>query len=236
MQFYLNNSIIIYSYKIVKLQPEFNLHNLTFVFKYVILFYSFINITPKNCQLTTQNDTGGKITMKTEIEFSNTANDAVLVGENYFATVLSSCNWGAFCRIDCIPQAIVLVHCTEWSVCRFQDLRHVAKRDMHLEVKILSKFERNGQIFVTASRKDAFTRIGVSPKRGDVIPVILNSPVETGDGFYCEVTPNKSGIIDYPSQKTFNYSEGLTVWAYVKEVAEKGYRLNPYGHYQQKTN
>lgn len=147
------------------------------------------------------------------------------IGKVYPATVLSSCKWGTFCQVNgCFT---VLVHCKEWSVCRFSDIRNVAKPGMQIEVKLLSrKTTKDGQVFYSASRKDAYESKDHVP--GDVVPVILNTLVEQGDGFYCEVDPDKSGIIDLYNNKF--YSEGQTIWGYIKKVSSKGYQLKPYEH------
>lgn len=144
------------------------------------------------------------------------------IGMIYSATVVSSCKWGAFCGITNFPT--VLVHCTEWSVCRFHDMRNVARPGMEINVKIISKFvAEDGTIHYNASRKKAeeYDRVF---SVGSIIPVTICNGLPDNSGIFCEVSPNKGGIIDVPPD---SYSEGDVILGYIKKVTPKGYKLRP---------
>lgn len=151
--------------------------------------------------------------------------DELVVGEIYKAVVYGICAWGIFCKIG---DAIVLVHITNWSRCRFYNARSISYPGQIIKVKILSKKKDvDGSIRVVASRKDVESNVFFIP--GEEVIVTLSRKTCAGDGFFCELTPDTCGIVDvYPEDIPY-LIDGMRVVAVVKKCSPKGYKLR-YSH------
>lgn len=154
--------------------------------------------------------------------YSEACKDAIQVGNIYDATVFSTCPWGAFCNVCDVT---VLVHISEFSECKFNDLTKVITPGAQFPVLILSKEKKDDNTtYITASRKKVLTKS--PPHVGDIVKVTLNSPVIARDGFYCEITPDRKGIIDIPKKLTNGFTSGSQILGRIKSVSLKGYKLD----------
>ena len=80
---------------------------------------------------------------------------------------------------------------------------------------------------ITLSRKDAFKTLEfdtLATKSGDVCIGTICLPVQDCDGYYVEVTPAISGIVDVPHEVP-HIHEGTKASFYVRKVTEKGLKL-----------
>lgn len=150
--------------------------------------------------------------------YLNEQKDKIELNKVYQATVTNVVSWGVFCKVD---EATVLVPAKEFSRCFYSDLRNVAKVGMKFPIMIISKKQTDsGNIFVTGSRK-----LGVMKRdynQWDIVSVTIGNKVSGSDGYYCELDPATSGIVDAPGKQ---YEEGRRVIAFVKKKNDRGYKL-----------
>lgn len=147
--------------------------------------------------------------------------DNLVIGEVYDAVISAVRPWGIFCKIG---DATVLVHITNWSRCIFYNANSIASPGQIITVRILSKTkDADGFIRVVASRKD----VGSNQlfHHGERVIVTLSHETSTGDGFFCELTPNLCGIVDVPSNDIPYLFCGMHALAVVKKLVPKGYKL-----------
>ena len=170
---------------------------------------------PFNVFITKHEDDRYVLSRRAYLEYCK---DKLVVGEVYEAVVCGVCAWGIFCKIG---DAIVLVHITNWSKCRFYNARSISYPGQIIKVKILSKEKDvDGSIRVVASRKDVDNHRFFIP--GEKIIVTLSRKTQTGDGFFCEITPNICGIVDVFPEDIPYLIDGMRVVAVVKKYSPKG--------------
>lgn len=150
--------------------------------------------------------------------YLNEQKDKLELNKIYQASVINVVSWGVFCKVD---EATVLVPAKEFSRCFYSDMRNVAKVGMNFPIMIIAKKQTDdGNIFVTGSRK-----LGIMKRdynQWDIVSVTIGNKVSCGDGYYCEVDPTTSGIVDAPGKQ---YEEGRHVIAYIKKKNDRGYKL-----------
>lgn len=183
---------------------------------------SFLSNTEKFKATVIEETESGKFIFSRKV-YQEACKSKLEIGKIYEAEVRSVCDWGVFCEIDA---AKVFIHISELSTCRFDELEKskAFQEGMKFPVKILKKeLGQDGKLYVSASRRAAS-----EDKRyisGDIVKVIIGSKVKSNDGFYCEVTPNKAGIIDVPLRYMHIIKEGELILGVIRKVTDQGYKI-----------
>lgn len=112
------------------------------------------------------------------------------------------------------------VYIANCSYAHYHNLNLWFKKGYHTFVKIIEK--NNESLKINVSRKDAYPTLVTNPSlvyEGDVVSVRISG--ETSEGYFCEITPGISGIIDTDKE----FKEGETTRGFVKEITPKGLKL-----------
>ena len=145
--------------------------------------------------------------------------------KNVIAQITAIYAFGLFCDIG--NGVIGFVPISYCSLCRIKNLEKFFKIGDIIKVKITEIGTAKDNYRITLSRKDAFKTLEfdtAAPKSGDVCIGTICSPVRERDGYYVEVTPAISGIVDVPHEVP-HIHEGTKASFYVKKVTEKGVKL-----------
>lgn len=155
--------------------------------------------------------------------YSENCKEKISIGQIYEATVAAVCNFGVFCDIE--EDVRILVPVKEFSVTRFYILEKIVKPGTKFPVVIIEKKKQeNGNTFIYASRVKVVTKN--SPNIGDIIAVTLGNLVSKKDGFFCEVTPDISGVIDINIEDIDKFSTGDKLLGRIVKITPNGYRLD----------
>ena len=133
--------------------------------------------------------------------------------------------FGLFCDIG--NGVIGFVSISYCSLCHIQNPERYFSVGDIIKVKITEIKTPKENYRITLSRKDAFKTLEfdtTAPKSGDMCIGTICLPVRDCDGYYVEVTPAISGIVDVPHEVPHIY-EGTKASFYVKKVTEKGLKL-----------
>lgn len=134
-------------------------------------------------------------------------------------------DYGLFCDIG--NGVIGFVPISYCSLCRIQNLKKYFSVGDTIKVKITEIKTPKENYRITLSRKDAFKTLEfdtLATKSGDVCIGTICLPVQDCDGYYVEVTPAISGIVDVPHEVP-HIHEGTKASFYVRKVTEKGLKL-----------
>lgn len=153
-------------------------------------------------------------------EYLDVGRDSLQVGGIYKFKVDTVYNWGIFGNVEGI---IVLVHEYEYSDCHFNNLRNIVKVGEEFPVRILKKEFKDGEMRIYASRK----QVGYATyRKGEKVSVKIGEIEPLQKGFFCEITPNTSGIIDVPPCYIEIYHEGDELIGIITGSNRKGYKLD----------
>lgn len=145
--------------------------------------------------------------------------------ENVYARITAIYEYGLFCDIG--NGVIGLVPISQCSRCRVEKLKNYFSVGDIIKVNISEVKTAEEDYRITLSRKDAYKPLmldSVAPKAGDICTGTICLPVCTADGYYVEITPAISGIVDI-SYEISRIEEGTHASFYVKKITEKGLKL-----------
>lgn len=147
--------------------------------------------------------------------------------DNIFESVITKiAPYGVF--VDLGNGITSLVHVTECSTCRYTDLTiHFKEGDIiPLKIKSIEPEPDNSNFRLHVSRKLAFPGISEASSiynENDIVRVKFCTPTLCNDGYFVEVTPHISGIID--NNPDVKFYEGLSGTASIKKITPNGLRL-----------
>lgn len=145
--------------------------------------------------------------------------------ENVYARVTAIYEYGLFCDIG--NGVIGLVPISYCSQCHMEKLKNYFSVGDIIKVNITEIKTAEEDYRITLSRKDAYKPLlldPVAPKVGDICTGTICLPVLTADGYFVEITPTISGIVDIPYEVP-RIKEGTPASFYVKRVTERGLKL-----------
>lgn len=145
--------------------------------------------------------------------------------ENVYVRITAVYKYGLFCDIG--NGVIGFVPISYCSRCRIEKIENYFSVGDIIKVNIAEIKTAEEDYRITLSRKDAYKPLSldpVAPKVGDICTGIICLPVRTEDGYYVEITPGISGIVDI-SYEVPRIEEGTHASFYVKKITEKGLNL-----------
>lgn len=145
--------------------------------------------------------------------------------ENVYARITAMYEYGLFCDIG--NGVIGFVPISYCSLCRIEKIESYFSVGDIIKVNIAEIKTAEENYRITLSRKDAYKGLlldPAAPKDGDICTGKICLPVRTADGYYVEITPAMSGIVDIPNEVP-HIKEGTPASFYVKRVTEKGLKL-----------
>ena len=145
--------------------------------------------------------------------------------ENVYARITAMYEYGLFCDIG--NGVIGIVPISKCSQCHMEKLKNYFSVGDIIKVNILEVKTAEEDYKITLSRKDAYKGLLLdpdAPKAGDICTGRICLPVRTADGYYVEITPAISGIVDIPHGIP-HIKEGTPASFYVKKITEKGFKL-----------
>lgn len=151
--------------------------------------------------------------------FQNRKKKEIKEGGRYEAQIMNPSKTGLFCTI--MDDVEVYVNCTQTSRC-YNHPQLFFTRGEKIDIIVKEReMDEDGNCWLHASRRDAdqSTEIEV----GDLFLARIATQVE--GGYYCELTPNKQGVVDTMEE----LNEGDEMLVIVKRITENGYiHLVPY--------
>lgn len=145
--------------------------------------------------------------------------------KNIIARIVNIIDKGMFCDIGGGITGFLPI--SEISHCYVSNIRSHFSVGNIICVKIIDIKPSEDNYKISLSRRMAYSDITTSNiiKEGDILIGTICYPIYEGDGYFVELTPAISGIVDIPPD-LFDLEEGTCVSVYVKKITEKGIKLN----------
>lgn len=147
-----------------------------------------------------------------------------LIGQSVICQVTSLAGFAAF--VDIGEGIVAIAHISELSVTRYKDINkwlHIGEKFLG----IITSISEDGKIIV--SRKEYHLGHDISLNRNQAILAKVGSPLPDGTGYFVEITPSISGIMN--SERDVEFEEAQEVICCVRRYVvlnngNIGYKLS----------
>lgn len=113
------------------------------------------------------------------------------------------------------------LHITEFVTSHLDHMSDIEiYKDSYIQVKLLSIDEE--KYFVKINYKDLFDDLSLVYNHGDMIEVMVLSPVAEKDGYFAYINPNTSGILNFSNKNEISLKYGERVIALVLNAKGPG--------------